>query len=59
MEIVDDEHGLVNANGDSLHLVRIMSTVNRELLKPNQSVALHKHSHAVVDVLPTEADVNI
>lgn len=36
-----------------------MSTVNRELLKPNQSVALHKHSLAVVDVLPTEADVNI
>lgn len=59
MEIVDDEHGLVSANGDSLNLVRIMSTVNRELLKPNQSVALHKHSLAVVDVLPTEADVNI
>jgi 26S proteasome regulatory subunit T3 len=33
--------------------------LDRELLKPNASVAIHKHSYAVVDVLPTEADVNI
>ncbi len=36
-----------------------MSILDREKLKPNASVALHKHSHAVVDILPTEADVNI
>jgi 26S proteasome regulatory subunit T3 len=28
-------------------------------LKPNCTVALHKLSHSVVDILPSEADVNI
>ena len=36
-----------------------MSTLDRELLKPNSSVALHKHSNALVDVLPPEADSSI
>lgn len=40
----------------SNYFVRILSTLNRELLKPNCSVALHRHSHAVVDILPPEAD---
>ena len=39
--------------------VRILSTINRELLKPGASVALHRHSNAVVDVLPPEADSSI
>ena len=42
--------------GGSNYFVRILSTLNRELLKPNCSVALHRHSHAVVDILPPEAD---
>ena len=33
---------------------RILSTIDRELLKPSASVALHKHSNALVDVLPPE-----
>lgn len=36
-----------------------MSTLDHELLKPNSSVALHKHSNALVDVLPPEADSSI
>lgn len=28
-------------------------------MKPNSSVALHKHSNALVDVLPPEADSSI
>ena len=36
-----------------------MSTLDRELLKPSASVALHKHSNALVDVLPPEADSSI
>jgi ATP-dependent 26S proteasome regulatory subunit len=36
-----------------------LSTIDRELLKPNSSVALHKHSNALVDVLPPEADSSI
>ena len=37
----------------------MLSTIDRELLKPNSSVALHKHSNALVDVLPPEADSSI
>ena len=39
--------------------MRILSTIDRELLKPSASVALHKHSNALVDVLPPEADSSI
>ena len=41
------------------YYVRVLSTIDRELLKPNSSVALHKHSNALVDVLPPEADSSI
>lgn len=41
------------------YYVRVLSTLDRELLKPNSSVALHKHSNALVDVLPPEADSSI
>jgi len=40
-------------------MVRILSTLDRELLKPSASIALHRHSNAVVDVLPPEADSSI
>ena len=43
----------------SNYYVRILSTIDRELLKPSASVALHKHSNALVDVLPPEADSSI
>ena len=39
--------------------VRVLSTLDREALKPNASVALHRHSHSVVDILPPEADSTI
>ena len=38
------------------HYVRILSTINREELKPNTSVALHRYSSSLVDTLPNEAD---
>lgn len=41
------------------YYVRILSTIDRELLKPNASVALQKVSSALVDVLPPEADSSI
>ena len=44
---------------DPMMQVRILSTINRELLKPSASVALHRHSNALVDVLPPEADSSI
>ncbi|KAK1270692.1 hypothetical protein QJS04_geneDACA005777 [Acorus gramineus] len=54
MEMVDQNNGIV-----SNYYVRILSTINRELLKPSASVALHRHSNALVDVLPPEADSSI
>ncbi len=59
VEMIDDVHGLVNSTSGSTYYVRVLSILDREKLKPNCSVALHKHSHSVVDILPTEADVNI
>lgn len=49
---------IVSLSGSNYY-VRILSTIDRELLKPNASVALHKHSNALVDVLPPEADSSI
>jgi 26S proteasome regulatory subunit T3 len=37
----------------------VLSTLDREKLKPNASVALHRHAHSVVDILPPEADSTI
>jgi len=56
LEIIDRNHGIVSSTTGSNYYVRILSTINRELLKPGASVALHRHSNAVVDVLPPEAD---
>ena len=56
LEIIDRHHGIVSSTTGSNYYVRILSTINRELLKPGASVALHRHSNAVVDVLPPEAD---
>ena len=36
--------------------MRVLSTLNREDLKPNSRVALHRSSHAVVDILPPDTD---
>lgn len=59
VEMVDENFGIVQSAHGTLYMVRVLSTLDRELLKPNQSVALHKNSQAVVDILPTEADVNV
>ena len=43
----------------SNYFVRVLSTLDRELLKNGCSVALHKYSNALVDILPPEADSSI
>merc|ERR1711934_21349 len=58
-EMVDQLHGIVGSTTGSTYFVRILSTINRELLRPSSSVALHRHSNSVVDVLPPEADSSI
>lgn len=40
-------------------LKSLSSTIDREQLKPGCSVALHRHSHSIVDTLPPEADSSI
>jgi 26S proteasome regulatory subunit T3 len=59
LEMVDATTGIVGSTTGSNYYVRILSTLNRELLKPSASVALHRHSNALVDVLPPEADSSI
>ncbi len=59
LEMVDANSGIVGSTTGSNYYVRILSTLNRELLKPSASVALHRHSNALVDILPPEADSSI
>lgn len=59
LEMVDANSGVVGSTTGANYYVRILSTINRELLKPSSSVALHRHSNALVDVLPPEADSSI
>lgn len=58
-EMIDANYGIVGSTIGTNYLVRVLSTLNRELLKPGASVALHKHSHSVVDILPNETDAAI
>jgi 26S proteasome regulatory subunit T3 len=59
LEAVDKNTAIVSSTTGSNTVVKILSTVDRELLVPNTSVALHRHSSAIVDVLPPEADSTI
>mmetsp|Transcript_26692 Transcript_26692/g.37503 ORF Transcript_26692/g.37503 Transcript_26692/m.37503 type:complete len:663 (+) Transcript_26692:72-2060(+) len=58
-EMIDANYGIVSSTAGSNYLVRILSTLDRELLKPNTSIALHRHSHSVVDILPPESDSTV
>ncbi|PAN46003.1 hypothetical protein GQ55_9G151700 [Panicum hallii var. hallii] len=59
MEMVDADHGIVGPTSSGTYYVRVLSTIDREELKPSASVALDRHSHALIDVLPPEADSSI
>ncbi|KAG1754544.1 P-loop containing nucleoside triphosphate hydrolase protein [Suillus lakei] len=59
LEAIDQHTGIVGSTTGSNYVVRILSTLDRELLKPSSSVALHRHSNALVDILPPEADSSI
>lgn len=59
LEPIDENTGIVSSTTGSNYVVRILSTLDRELLKPSSSVALHRHSNALVDILPPEADSSI
>lgn len=55
-EMIDEHYGVINSTAGSTYYVRVLSTLDREALKPNTSISLHRHSHAVVDILPPESD---
>ncbi|KAJ3347935.1 26S protease regulatory subunit 6B [Allomyces macrogynus ATCC 38327] len=59
LEAIDAHTGIIGSTTGSNYLVRILSTLDRELLKPSTTVALHRHSNALVNVLPPEADSSI
>lgn len=58
-EMIDSHYGIVGSTSGSTYYVRVLSTLDREKLKPNTSIALHRHSHSVVDILPPESDSSI
>ena len=58
-EMINANYGIVSSTAGSNYYVRILSTLDREQLKPNTSIALHRHSHSVVDVLPPESDSTV
>merc|ERR1712125_164488 len=58
-EMIDANYGIVSSTTGSNYYVRILSTLDRELLKPNTSIALHRHSHSLVDILPPESDSTV
>merc|ERR1711871_1815959 len=58
-EMIDVNYAIVNSTAGSTYYVRTLSTLDREKLKPNTSIALHRHSHAVVDILPPESDSSV
>ena len=53
-EMIDPDTAVVDSE-----LVRVMKTIDRRLLKPNTSVALHRGSHSIVDVLPPEGTTRV
>lgn len=59
LEMIDQNTGIIGSTTGSNYYVRILSTIDREQLKPSASVALHRHSNALVDILPPEADSSI
>ena len=58
-ETVDEDYGIVGSTAGSSYYVRVLSTIDREQLKPNTSVSLHRHSHSVVQILPPESDSTV
>ena len=57
--MIDENYAVVSSTAGNNYHVRVLSTINRELLKPSCSVALHRHSNSLVDILPPDADSTI
>ena len=59
MEKIDKNSCIIGSTTGNNYLVKIISTIDRNKLKPNSSVALHRNSNALVNCLEDEADSGI
>ena len=61
VEMVDANYAIIGSTmgSGSQQLVRVLSTLDREQLKPNARVAIHRSSQAVVDILPADTDAAV
>ena len=61
VEMVEANYAIIGSTmgSGSQQLVRVLSTLDREQLKPNARVAIHRSSQAVVDILPADTDAAI
>ncbi len=59
VEMINENYAIISSTSGTNYMVRVLSTLNRELLKPSGTVAIHKFSHAIVDILPPETDSTI
>lgn len=59
LEMIDKDSCIISSTTGALHYVSVLSTIDRELLRPNTSVALHRHSSSVVDILPPDSDTSV
>ena len=58
VEMIDENYGIIGGQHGQSY-VRVLSTLNREDLKPNARICVHRHSSAVVDILPVDTDAAI
>lgn len=58
-QMIDEDYALITSSSQHTYCSRVLSTINREDLKPGASIAIHKNSNAVVDVLPQETSASI
>lgn len=57
--MIDENYGIIGSTSGSQYYVRVLSTLNREDLKPNARVAVHRSTHSVVDILPPDTDAAV
>ena len=58
-EMIDAHHGIGQTTSGSSYYVRVLSTIDKEALKPGCSVAMHRHSNSIVDILPADSDTSV
>jgi len=59
VEKIDSKRALVNSSNGSNYLVHILSTLEKEKLKPNLSIALHRNSNSIVGIFEDDSDFKI